>query len=55
MLGELEKARQHYEESIHVNPFDPMPHHYLAELYRQAGNSEAAEREARVGRQLMGR
>jgi tetratricopeptide (TPR) repeat protein len=53
MLGELGKARQHYEESIQINPFDPLPHHYLAELYRQAGNAEAAEREARVTRRLV--
>ncbi|HSF32536.1 MAG TPA: tetratricopeptide repeat protein [Candidatus Tectomicrobia bacterium] len=55
MLGELEKARQHYEESIQINPFDPVPHHYLTELYGQAGDPEAAEREARIARRLMGR
>jgi tetratricopeptide (TPR) repeat protein len=55
MLGEMERARQHYEEAIQINPFDPMPHHYLAELYHQAGDTEAAQREARVARRLVGR
>jgi tetratricopeptide (TPR) repeat protein len=54
-LGEREKARQHYEQAIEINPFDPMPHQYLAELYLQAGDAEAAQREARVARRLMGR
>jgi tetratricopeptide (TPR) repeat protein len=55
MLGGLEKARQHYEESVQINPFDPMPHHYLAELYRLGGDPDAAEREARIARRLRAR
>jgi tetratricopeptide (TPR) repeat protein len=55
MLGETEKARQHYEQAIQINPFDPVPHQYLAEQYLQGGDAEAAQREARVVRQLLGR
>jgi tetratricopeptide (TPR) repeat protein len=55
MLGEMEKARQHYEQAIQINPFDPMPHQYLAEGYLQAGDVEAAQRETRVVKQLLGR
>jgi tetratricopeptide (TPR) repeat protein len=55
MLGETDKARQHYEQAIQINPFDPMPHQYLAEGYRQTGDAVAAEREARIVRQLLGR
>jgi tetratricopeptide (TPR) repeat protein len=54
-LGEMDKARQHYEQAIQINPFDPAPHHYLAELYRESGDTAAAERELQVGRWLMGR
>jgi tetratricopeptide (TPR) repeat protein len=55
LLGELEKARQYYEQAIQINPFDPLPHRYLVELYRQAGDIEAAQREDRVARQLIRR
>jgi tetratricopeptide (TPR) repeat protein len=55
MLGELEKARQHYEQAIQINPFDPVPHQYLAEGYLQAGDAEAAQRETRVVKRLMAR
>lgn len=55
LLGEMDKARQHYEQAIQINPFDPLPHRYLVELYREAGDTEASERELRVGRRLMGR
>jgi tetratricopeptide (TPR) repeat protein len=55
LLGEMEKARDHYEQAIQINPFDPTPHQYLAELYRQAGDTEAAQRETRVVGRLMGR
>jgi tetratricopeptide (TPR) repeat protein len=55
LLGEAEKAREHYEQAIQINPFDPTPHQYLAELYRQTGDTEAAQREARVVRRLIGR
>lgn len=55
MLGEVDKARDHYEQAIQINPFDPAPHQFLAELYRQAGSTEAAEREAHIARQLMAR
>ncbi|MGH8066057.1 MAG: tetratricopeptide repeat protein [Candidatus Entotheonellia bacterium] len=55
LLGELEKARQHYEQAIQINPFDPLPHRYLAGLYLQAGDAEAAQREDRVARDLMRR
>ncbi len=55
MLGEMDKARLHYEQAIQINPFDPMPHQYLAEQYLQVGDAEAAQREARVVRQLLGR
>ena len=44
----------HYEQAIQINPFDPTPHQYLAELYRQTGDMEAAQREARVVRRLIG-
>ena len=54
-LVRSEKARQHYEQAIQINPFDPMPHQYLAELYLQSGDAEAAQREARVVKQLLGR
>ena len=55
MLGEMEKARAHYEQAIQINPFDPMPHQYLAEGYLQAGDAEAAQHETRVMKQLLGR
>jgi tetratricopeptide (TPR) repeat protein len=55
LLGELEKARQYYEQAIQINPFDPLPHRYLAELYQQAGDIEAAQREDRVARRLIRR
>jgi tetratricopeptide (TPR) repeat protein len=55
MLGEMDKARQHYEQAIQINPFDPMPHQYLAEAYLRAGDDAAAQRESRVVRQLLGR
>jgi tetratricopeptide (TPR) repeat protein len=55
LLGEREKARYHYEQAIQINPFDPVPHHYLAALYEQAGDTAGAQRETRVTRQLMGR
>jgi tetratricopeptide (TPR) repeat protein len=55
LLGTPDKARHHYEQAIQINPFDPMPHRDLAELYQQTGHTEAAQREARVARWLMGR
>jgi tetratricopeptide (TPR) repeat protein len=55
LLGETEKAREHYEQAIQINPFDPTPHQHLAELYRQTGDTEAAQREARAVRRLVGR
>jgi tetratricopeptide (TPR) repeat protein len=55
LLGEPEKARQHYEQAIQINPFDALPHQYLAELYQQAGDSAAAQRETQVARSLVGR
>jgi tetratricopeptide (TPR) repeat protein len=55
LLGDPEKARQHYEHAIQINPFDPLPHRYLEELYRQAGDTEAAQREASVAKRLIER
>jgi tetratricopeptide (TPR) repeat protein len=55
LLGEMELARLHYEQAIQINPFDPLPHQYLAEGYLQTGDTAAAEREARVVRQLRGK
>jgi tetratricopeptide (TPR) repeat protein len=55
LLGEMELARLHYEQAIQINPFDPLPHQYLAEGYLQTGDTVAAEREARVVRQLRGK
>jgi len=55
MLGEMEIARLHYEQAIQINPFDPRPHQYLAEGYLQTGDAVAAQREARVVRQLLGK
>jgi len=54
-LGEPGKASQYYEHAIQINPFDPLPHQYLAELYRQAGDIAAAQRETHVARSLVGR
>jgi tetratricopeptide (TPR) repeat protein len=55
LLGVPDKARDHYEQATQINPFDPTPHRYLAELYQQMGDTEAAQREAGVVRQLVGR
>jgi hypothetical protein len=40
---------------VQINPFHPLPHQHLAELYRQQGDAEAAQREAAIVRQLMGK
>jgi tetratricopeptide (TPR) repeat protein len=55
LLGEAEKTRYHYEQAVQINPFHPLPHQHLAELYRQQGDAEAAQREAGIVRQLMGK
>jgi Flp pilus assembly protein TadD len=55
LLGEATNARQHYEQAVQINPFDPLPHRYLAELYQDAGDSEAARREAGVAKKLLER
>jgi tetratricopeptide (TPR) repeat protein len=55
LLGQMDKARDHYEQAIQINPFDPTPHYHLAELYRRAGETQAAEREAGIAGRLTGR
>jgi tetratricopeptide (TPR) repeat protein len=55
LLSEMGKARYHYEQAVQINPFHPLPHQHLAELYRQQGDAEAAQREAGVLRQLIGK
>jgi tetratricopeptide (TPR) repeat protein len=55
LLRTLDKARYHYEQALQINPFDPMPHRYLAELYEQIGDTEAAKRESRIASRLAAR
>jgi tetratricopeptide (TPR) repeat protein len=55
LLGAPDKARHHYEQAVQINPFDPLPHRALAELYQQTGDTEAAQREARAVKRLVGK
>jgi Flp pilus assembly protein TadD len=54
-LGRLYVASQDYAqartallEAVQINPFDPTIHMYLAESYRQLGESDQAQQEQQV-------
>ncbi len=43
--GDLSQARAHLEAAIRINPFDRDVHGHLAEVYKQLGEPELAQRE----------
>lgn len=52
-LQEYEPARQALREAVQINPFDPALHQYLAEAYRQLGQSEHAQQEQQLAEHLQ--
>ena len=47
-LQDYEQARLALSEAVQINPFDPAVHMYLAESYRQLGQSEKAQQEQQL-------
>lgn len=54
MIDDGKSARKAWEEAIHINPFNPLPHERLAILYEKEGMKEKAKRELELSRQLRG-
>lgn len=54
MIEDGKSARKAWEEAIHINPFNPLPHERLAILYEKEGMKEKAKRELELSRQLRG-
>jgi len=52
MKKNLKSARRAWEEAIHINPFNPLPHDRLAFIYEREGLMEKAKRELGLSRQL---
>ncbi|MFC1491998.1 peptidase MA family metallohydrolase [Nitrospinota bacterium] len=52
MRGDEKSSRKAWEEAIHINPFDPVPHERLALFYEKEGLGKEAKRELEVARQL---
>ena len=48
------QARAALLEAVQINPFDPAIHTYLAESYRQLGQSEKAQQEQQLFETLQG-
>jgi tetratricopeptide (TPR) repeat protein len=49
---ELDQAREHFEKTLHVNPFDPDVHQHLGRIYAELGLPERAARERAAQRLL---
>ena len=52
-LQDYTQARAALLESVQINPFDPVVHMYLAESYRQLGQSEKAQQEQQLFEKLQ--
>jgi Flp pilus assembly protein TadD len=52
MSKKLKSARRAWEEAIHINPFNPLPHDRLAFIYKREGLLKKAKRELGLSRQL---
>jgi tetratricopeptide (TPR) repeat protein len=46
--GKLDEARQYALEAVYIDPYDPLAHQMLAELYEKTGDAAGLEREKRV-------
>ena len=53
-LGELNKAREHLEAAIDINPYDPEVHGHLTQVYRGLGLDELSARASKA-HTLVGR
>src|SRR5262249_41241171 len=47
-LQDYDRARAALSEAIQINPYDPAMHMYLAESYRQLGQSDKAQQEQQL-------
>jgi tetratricopeptide (TPR) repeat protein len=47
-LGELQKAVKYAEKAVYTNPYDPVAHDLLEQLYEKTNNAAGMEREKRV-------
>jgi Flp pilus assembly protein TadD len=47
-VQDYEQARVALSEAVQINPYDPAVHMYLAESYRQLGQSDKAQQEQQL-------
>lgn len=53
-LGRLPEAEENLIEAVGINPFNPAPHSFLAQIYEATGRQELAARARRFARMVGG-